>query len=90
MVIWPRLLHSLGDIAFVGAGVTQQDPHLRRTIGPAARDEDRQLCVGIVPVISPGPGPGILGPLEDFVFAVSICWGNKWGNMLHRFQPIST
>jgi len=24
------------------------------------------------------------------MFALSISWGNEWGNMPHRFQPIST
>jgi hypothetical protein len=82
----------------MGAGVTQQGPHFRRTA-------DRQLCVGIalvdlnlclvqlgVEVAGLGIGvfPGILGHLKDFTFAVAVCWGNEWGNMPHRFQPIST
>jgi hypothetical protein len=37
-----------------------------------------------------GVFPGILGHPEDLMFAVAISWGNKWGNVPHRFQPIPT
>jgi hypothetical protein len=82
----------------MGAGMTQQGPYPRRT-------DDRQLCFGMtlvdldlalvqLGVEVAGLGvwvfPGILGHLEDCMFAIVICWGNKWGNMPHRFQPIST
>jgi len=65
----------------MGAGVTQQDPHIRRSAG-----EDRQLCIGIaivdldlglvqlgVEVAGLGIGgfPGILGHLEELMFAAA-------------------
>jgi hypothetical protein len=28
--------------------------------------------------------------LRRYVFRAELHWGNKWGNMPHRFQPIST
>lgn len=77
---WPRLLHPLGGIASMGAGVEQQGPYLCCT-------GDRQLCVEIALVnldlglVQPGVEvaglgigvfPGILGHLEDLMFAVAI------------------
>lgn len=65
----------------MGAGVTQQDLHIRRTA-----NEVRQLCVGIalvdldlglvqlgVDVAGLGIGvfPGILGHLEELMFAAA-------------------
>src|SRR6059058_4259686 len=85
-VVWPPLLHPLGGVPSMGAGVMQQGPHLRRPAG-----EDRQLCLGValvdldlgmvqigVEVIGLGIGvfPGILGHLEELMFAVAICWCN--------------
>ena len=80
--------------------MTQQGPHLCHTAG-----EDRQLCIGVslvnldlalvqlgveVARLGIGDFPGIFGHLEVLMFAVAISWGNEWGNMPHRFQPIST
>jgi hypothetical protein len=30
-----------------------------------------------------------LAPLDSRPAGAAIPWGNKWGNMPHRFQPIS-
>jgi hypothetical protein len=37
-------------------------------------------------------GAGALqqGPHRANEAALIPCWGNEWGNMPHRFQPIST
>lgn len=69
----------------MGAGVTQQGPHLRRTAGSAT--EDRQLCVGIaltdldLGLVQPGVEvarlgigvvPGIIDHLKDLMVAVAM------------------
>lgn len=97
-VIWPRLLHPLGGVASMGAGVKQQGPYLRCAgdrpfwFGIALVDLDVGLVQLDVEVAGLGIRvfPGILGHIEDLMFAVAISWGNEWGNMPHRFQPTST
>jgi hypothetical protein len=73
------LLHSLGGIASMGADVLQQSPHLRRSVSSAALGgvDNSLLHVAIM--------------TRQVNEAASIAsWGNEWGNMPHRFQPIST
>lgn len=61
----------------MGAAVLQQSPHLRRSVNSAAlRGVDNSfLHVAIM--------------TRRVNEATSIAsWGNKWGNMPHRVQPI--
>jgi hypothetical protein len=62
----------------MGAGVLQQGPHLRRAVGSAQASADNSfLHIAIM-------------TRESTRLRQSSCWGNKWGNMPYRFQPIST
>jgi len=75
----PKLLHSLGGMASMGADVLQQGPHLRRSVSSASQtnaDND------FLHVDHYDPWANEAVPVAP--------WGKKWGKVPHRLQPIST
>lgn len=62
----------------MGAGATQQSPHLLARLARRRRGEQTTTFFMYT----------IMTRVKEA--ALSACWGKKWGKVPHRFQPIYT